>query len=280
MPSRRMPDGRCELNFESLVSRLRRSSNVDGVMYLGSTGQPTLNVWSDRDLLIVLNESELPITNGTIFCDNLLVDLVFIMRQEIERLIETGLNSIVLSDVRASVINWVSSGKIVEDKSGCLGRLREALERVRPRPTLTEGEAINRADNAIYNLAQTQRMADSTDPVYEQAIDLRMLRQLADLVVDYFAVRGLLWRGEKEAIRYWGEFDPSYLTLFMQCCQEQRRGQRIRIYAQLVGATIAPVSFAWDPDGVNLVLFPASAMTRENLEKARSYWQTLTIDNA
>mgnify|MGYP001040812484 FL=1 len=43
----------------------------------------------------------------------------------------------------------------------------------------------------------------SSDPIYLEAFDLRLLYQLSDLMVDYFAVRGLPYQGEKTAIRYW-----------------------------------------------------------------------------
>ena len=57
------------MDFESLVERLKESPRVDGLMFLGSTGQSTLNAFSDRDLLIVLDECNLAITNGAVYCD-------------------------------------------------------------------------------------------------------------------------------------------------------------------------------------------------------------------
>ncbi len=81
------------MNFKSLIERLKDSRNVDGLLFLGSTGQSTLNAYSDRDLLIVLNECDLPITNGTASCDDILVDLVIVTRQQIEDLMSEGSRS-------------------------------------------------------------------------------------------------------------------------------------------------------------------------------------------
>ena len=58
------------MDFESLVERLKESPRVDGLLLLGSTGQSTLNAFSDRDLLIVLDECDPSITNGAVFCDS------------------------------------------------------------------------------------------------------------------------------------------------------------------------------------------------------------------
>ena len=263
------------MEFDSLVERLKESPKVDGLLLLGSTGQPTLNAFSDRDLLIVLDESDLKITNGAVFCDDVLVDLVFVTRRQVEDLITAEPGSISLSDPRASFFNWVPSGTIVLDRCGRLESLRDALRRSGSSPKLIEGESVKRADRALYNLAHTQRMSGSPDSVYQQAIDLRMLYQLSDLMVDYFNLRGLPWRGEKEAIRYWQSFDAGYLDLLMRCYWERRRAERVRLYAELANATIEPVDFQWDADGPNFVLSPQKDMTRENLERAQRFWRSL-----
>ena len=263
------------MDFESLVERLKESPRVDGLLLLGSTGQSSLNAFSDRDLLIVLDECDLKITNGAVFCDDVLVDLVFATRQQVQDLTTAEPGSISLSDSRASFFNWVPSGTIAFDRCGCLESLRNALRRSDSSPKLTEGESVKRADRALYNLAQTQRMSGSPDPVYQQAVDLRMLYQLSDLMVDYFNLRGLPWRGEKEAIRYWQSSAPGYMDLFMRCCWERRRAERVRLYAELVNATIEPVDFQWDADGPNFVVSPPKDMTRENLERAQRFWRSL-----
>ena len=186
------------MDFESLVERLKENRNVDGLLFLGSTGQATLNAHSDRDLLIVLNERGLSITSGTVYCGGILIDLIMVTLQQVEELVRTELGTISLSDSRAIFFNWVPSGVIALDRSGSLKLLRDALKRSESSPKLTEGESVSRSNHAIYNLAQTQRMSDSPDPVYEQAVDLRMLYQLSDLMVDYFNLRGLPWRAKKK----------------------------------------------------------------------------------
>ena len=263
------------MDFESLIERLKENRNVDGLLFLGSTGQATLNAHSDRDLLIVLNECDLSITNGTVYCGGILIDLIMVTLQQVEELVRTELGTISLSDSRASFFNWVPSGVIALDRSGSLKLLRNALKRSESSPKLTEGESVSRSNHAIYNLAQTQRMCDSPDPVYEQAVELRMLYQLSDLMVDYFNLRGLPWRGEKEAVRHWQTCDSGYFDLFMRCYWERNRVERVRLYAELVNATIEPVGFSWDVGGPNFVLSPPTDMTRENLQNARHFWRSL-----
>ena len=83
------------------------------------------------------------------------------------------------------------------------------------------------------NLSQTRRMLAADDPVYEHAIDIRLLYMIAECIPSYFALRGLLWEGEKVAIRYLQQRDPEYLTAFTCCIHANDRVQRFRLYEEL-----------------------------------------------
>lgn len=266
------------MNFDALIESLKTSPAVDGLMLIGSAAQNTLNAHSDRDLLVVLEQRPVPITNGTAFCEGVLVDLIIETREEIEKLVRAEPGSISLSDSAASFFRWMPSGSIILDRGGCLTRLRDRIAHDEAGAVFTEGESRGRADKALYNLAQTQRMSDSYDSLYQQAIDLRMLYQLADLMVDYFNLRGMAWAGEKESIRYWQANDPAYLELFTACYWEPDRGERVRLYGELVRVTIEPAGFSWDGDGPMFRLSPSSMMTREHLLKAREFWKSLVSE--
>ena len=169
------------------------------------------------------------------------------------------------------------SGGIILDRCGCLARLRDRIAHDEVGPVFTEGESRGRADKALYNLAQTQRMSNSPDSLYQQAVDLRMLYQLADLMVDYFNLRGMAWAGEKEAIRHWQSNDTDYLDLFMRCYWETDRKKRVRLYRELVQTTIEPTGFSWDGDGPMFRLSPPSLMTCENLREALDFWKRVVL---
>ena len=262
------------MRFESLVERLKASPVVDGLMLIGSAAQDSLNTHSDRDLLVVLEDPPIPITNGTTFCDGVLVDLIIETRERMESLVSAEPAAISLSGYGASFFNWAASGSVVLDRGGCLERLRDRMAREDIGPVFTEGEHIGRADKALYNLAQTKRMSNSPDSLYQRAIDLRMLYQLANLMVDYFNLRGMAWIGEKEAIRYWQANDSAYFELFTACYWELDRRERVRLYGELVRATIEPTGFGWEGDGPMLRLSPPSLMSCENLRQAQDFWES------
>lgn len=118
-------------------------------------------------------------------------------------------------------------------------------------------------------------MLASDDPDYHMAIDLRLLYQLADLMLDYFLVRGLPWQGEKHAIRYWRLHDRDYLNLFMKCINEKDRMRKVDLYAKLTSATMSPVDKLWQSGETRFRLSPVSEMTRENVKVAEKFWQSL-----
>ena len=65
-------------------------------------------------------------------------------------------------------------------------------------------------------LRLTQRLVVSDDPLVTQAAELMLMGQLDFLMTDYFNFRDLLFKGEKEAIKYWSSQDPSFLRSFME----------------------------------------------------------------
>jgi len=260
---------------KELTTRLRQSTLVDGMAAMGSAGEDRLNPASDYDLLIVLVDKPLPITGGVTYVEGRFADIIFTTSEDIARLTRTGHNAIPQGSLEGTIVTWMETARIEFDKSGCLTCLQKrAREGLQLRPP-SEGEKLSRLDKASYNLAHTKRMLASDDPVYHAAVDLRLLYQLSDLMVDYFLVRGLLWPGEKEAIRYWNLSDRGYLELFMKCLKEKDRARQVGYYEELAGMTMAPVGTLWKTGATQFRLSPDSEMTQEKLESAEAFWESL-----
>jgi hypothetical protein len=115
----------------------------------------------------------------------------------------------------------------------------------------------------------------SSDPIYLEAIDLRLLYQLSDLMVDYFAVRGLPYQGEKTAIRYWKAQDRAYYRLFRKCLEERDRSLRVELYGRLAVETMEPIGTLWEIGHTGFRIEPESEMTSSELAKASDFWASL-----
>jgi predicted nucleotidyltransferase len=266
---------RKKMTLEELAARLKNSDNVLAVAVIGSAGEDKLNPASDYDLLIVLKAMPISITGGVTNLEGRLTDIIFAISQDIERLSRVDNNEITINSIQGAMLRWLKNARIKFDKTGHLELLQERVKNGFSARLPSEGEVYSRLDKASYNLAHTKRMMASEDPDYQIAIDLRLLYQLADLMVDYFFVRGLPWQGEKHAIRYWRLHDPTYLNLFIKCINEKDRLRRIDHYSELASVTMAPIGELWYSGDTRFRLSPDSEMTIGNIRAAEEFWQSL-----
>lgn len=261
--------------LEELLARLRRSQAVDAVAIIGSAAEGNLNATSDYDLLIVLKEPPLTLAGGVTYLDGRLTDIVFAVPEDIERLNAAAAEEISMYGIQGSIVRWMPTARIEFDSSGGLSRLQEKAKAGMQLRPLDKGEIYSRYDRAGYNLAHTKRMLASGDPVQQTAIDLRLLYQLADLMVDYFRVRGLPWQGEKKAVSYWKSQDPDYLSLFVKCLDERDRARKVSLYDELAQVTMAPVGVLWTTGDTRFRLESDAEATSQKRAAAEAFWQSL-----
>jgi hypothetical protein len=263
------------VTLDELIDRLSTKAIIDGLAVVGSGADGTMNPASDHDLLIVLDEPQLQLVGGVTEAEGRMVDIGFSTVEEIDELLKAGDREIPNDGVRGSIVRSMGSAIIGIDRHGRLNRLKEkALSGFELAPP-SDGYLGSRWDKASYNLAHTQKMLASEDPVYLEAIDLRLLYQLSDLMLDYFAVRGLPRKGEKAAIRYWRSNDEVYYSLFRECLEENDRARKVDLYGQLATATMAPVGPLWRSGDTRFRLSPESEMTSSGLAKASEFWSEL-----
>ena len=66
-----------------------------------------------------------------------------------------------------------------------------------------------------------------------------------------------------------------HFDLFMRCYWERDRGERVRLYGELVEATIKPTGFSWHDGDPMLRISPPELMTRDNLRAAQRFWRSV-----
>jgi hypothetical protein len=180
--------------------------------------------------------------------DHRLGEIYFTPAAEIDAILAAGdLATLARDHLRlgGTLLAWLQHGQIVFDRSQ---RLRRAQERLASGSWHTPaGVARHYAAwfSINYNVRQTRRMLAADDPVYDMAVDLRLLYTLFDLWTAYFRVRDLAPQGEKKEIRYLAAHDPPYLELFRRCLAEPDRHRKFDLYAQLAQQTLAPVGDLW-----------------------------------
>jgi predicted nucleotidyltransferase len=230
--------------LDQTLSRIANHPRVDGIMLLGSTGTDALTPTSDYDVLVVFSAlpAQLRIVNTWI--DGRLAEIYCAAMDTIERVINTAEPWPDASE-EATILAWLTNGSIYADRGGILARARTQAAEA-PSPGLPGDHAIYEAWRKIgYNVAQIKRYLGADDPVAQTAVDLRLLYSVDEVKVHYFTVRGLPWRGEKPAIRYWMIHDPDFLERLRVYFDESDRDQRVALYEDLARRALAPVAELW-----------------------------------
>jgi len=236
------------LTLQQVLDRLARCQRVLGLLRIGSQGAPGPGTSSDLDLVLVLAGLDaMPSRVGLTWIDGQLTDLLYVAEGEMDDLLAAE-GAIDGQTWPGRIARWFAAGTVLWDRDGRLTRLCSAM---------SEPGRINRPDPALqhdrvwsicYNLAQNERMADSDDPLYRQALAMRLLYCVSDLMTAYFPLRGLHWEGEKAALRYWRTRDPAFAEAMDAYLAADGLEARMTRYRLLVDLTLVPVGGAWGPD--------------------------------
>ena len=266
------------MTLDAVIARLAAHDVVDGILLMGSTASGALTPTSDYDLLLVLDEPPAPLRMVNTWVDGRLTEVYCTTVRALERIVADPASWPDAGE-EGIVVTWLRSGRIAHDRAGRLGRARETA-RAAPPPTLPGEREIYGAWGKIgFNVAQMRRYLASDDPVAREAVDLRLLYSLAEVVVHYFTVRRLPWRGEKPALHYLAAHDPSFLDHLRQCLAETDRRRKVERYEELARRTLAPVGGVWEA-GTTMVApgagYGAGTETEAgSAEEALAFWQRL-----
>ena len=239
------------LTLQQVLDHLARCERVLGVLRIGSQGTPGPGTSSDLDLVLVLaglaGADALAHRVGLTWVGGQLTDLLYVSEGELDRLL-TAEGAIDGASWLGRIARWFAAGTVLLDRDGRLGRLCAAMSEdgriTRPEPA----QQHDRVWSICYNLAQNERMARSNDPLYRQALAMRLLYCVSDLMTAYFALRGLHWEGEKAALRHWQARDTRFAEAMVAYLDADSLETRIALYRLLVDLTLAPVGGAWGQD--------------------------------
>jgi predicted nucleotidyltransferase len=272
LPSLPTPTINCSL--DEVIVRLRQHAAVDGILVMGSAADDRLTPHSDYDLLLVLDPMPVPLHLIFTQIARRLTEIYVATPAAIERV--TGGDAPPRDySYEATLVGWLQTGTIHFDHNG---RLAAAQARARHESAIRpQGErgVYGAWFNVSYNLQQTRRILRAGDPVSLISVDLRLLHTIHALWLDYFLIRRLAGRSEKDQIRYLQAHDPHYLALFQRFMAEGDRDRKMALYEQLARLTVAPVGELLPPDATMLHPDDASPWGFAEAERGLHFWQEL-----
>lgn len=262
----------------AVLTRLAARVEVAGILLMGTTATGALTPASDYDLLLVLDLPAAPLSLLTTVIDGRFAE-GYVTTVAALRRIAVAAAPWPDDSAEGAIARWVGTGRIAHDRLGALVEARAALAALPPSAP-SAAEVYRGWRGTGYRLATLRRYLASDDPAAREAVDWRLLHDLGAIAGAYFTVRGLPWRGEKEAIRHLTTADPSFLDLYRRCLTEPDRASRVEQYAALADLALAPVGGP-PPEGVVVVApgpgfgTPDGVGTGGTVEEALAFWQGL-----
>ena len=262
------------MTLKQVLDRLKAHPAVDGILLVGTTDSDKLTPVSDYDILIVLSEMPVPLHVGFTYIDNRLTDLLFATVNEVDRII-TEKQQFKPFTYLLSVTRWLKTGNIVFDRTDRLQRAKDILQNTNLAVPPSECDIYDTCFDLNFNTRHNQRMANSSDPVYQTSLDLRQLHILNKLFWGYFSLRGILWEGEKKAVRYLEIHNPEFLKLVRQCLAETDRKVKFKLLENLAEIVTAPAGGLWTGKPTAIATKDEGNPTPADIEKAALFWEQL-----
>lgn len=262
-----------DVSLEKFTEILSSKDIVDGFLIAGSGGKRKLLPYSDYDFVIVLSEMPVKLFSAFTYVDGRMADVFFYTRSQIDELISKK-EPIDANSMDGKLVEWLKDGNIPIDKSGKLHTLKEKTKKeeitqVKDSTAYAAWFATN------FNFTQNNRMFESNNPLYLQAVEIRLLTSFFNIFNNYFDIRKIPFRGEKEAIKYLEKYDKDYLELFQRVIKETDKKIRFNLYEKLVELTVKPVAEVWGQRPITGVM-PQEEMKEDTIQKGLEFWEALT----
>jgi predicted nucleotidyltransferase len=262
------------LSLDEVIRRLSNQGSVDGIIVIGSAARGELTAVSDYDLAIVFSETPLPLHVGVTNIDGRFADLVFFNTGHLSNILEAT-EPLADREWAGILVRYLADGNLVYDRAGLLDQARAKVQCGSWLQPIADEDLLGPWNTINYNLQVVRRYLKSDDPLHLMTADMRMsIYGPSDLLFNYFTIRKVHWRGEKEAIRYLNEHDPEYLSLFNQFLIETERHAKFTLYEQLAERTIAPVGKLWR-DGDTVMMIDTHEVTPAMERHALDFWEGL-----
>jgi hypothetical protein len=260
-----------KLTLNQVLQRLEQKPIVDAILLIGSTGAASLTLDSDYDILLIVNEMPVKLFSLLTTIDGHIGDIYFVAASEVDELKILN-EAIDTSELTGKLLGWVETGTIVVDKSGRLKKLKEKSQ---------SSDILRIAENQIYstwfalnyNYKQNQRYFRSQKPAYLTALTLRLSWGIFECLLGYFVLRGMEWRGEKDAIGWLQTHAPTYLELVQACLSENNIHRKFPLYESVLKETIPENLGIWKENIVGVTLH--QPYSEQAVKTALRFWNNL-----
>jgi hypothetical protein len=233
-------------SLREVIAQISKHEAVLGIMQMGSLKGKQISPHSDYDLAFILDEAAKPWYVGVTYIEDRLTDLKFVDSSEIRRILDLDAPVAHDNDL-VPTLRLLRDGEILHSRSPSI---RQAQEKVRTQnwiEPIDDEAAYSTWYRINFDLAHLRRMMSSTDPLYKQAVDIRMAAYgHSDLWFGCFSIRRMEFLGDKDAIHCLWEHDPEFLSAYQRFIRSDRnRDDRFAAYEEAASLATAPMGGLW-----------------------------------
>lgn len=258
--------------LDGYITNLKNHDEVDAVFVTGSYGLKEQHQHSDLDLVIVLQENTHNIRSVFQWIDGVFSDIFFFDHADLERISKTDEFS--GNSMDAIFLTWLSKAKIFFDKSGKLTELKNNVDNKKVSISTSEKDSVWQQIN--HNFINNTRYFHSNDPLYHEALEVRLQHSVVELLTGFVALNDMPWRGEKEAVQLIKERGSSFYAAYQTFLASADVTGRYNAYKEMFEHVAPPTYKPWlDTD---VIVVPKDASISEADKRVQSeYWDRLRI---
>lgn len=232
-----------QLSLTNLIEKLKLSPRVRGIFATGTTAKK-LTPSSDIDLVIILDKNDEAIKSVYTKIENRFSDIFFFDIDFINQLKDQ--QEVSGNNFDGMFLEWLMKGKIEYDPENLLLALKNRIDKNLPLQNVTDSEKRDFWIKTNYNFIANLRYYNSSDKLYQKALEIRLLYSVIELITAYFSFRGIPWRGEKVAVKYFEKHDPEFFSVFQKYTQSNNLDAKMGYYQDLFNKIFFGDYQKWD----------------------------------
>lgn len=228
-----------------VIKHLSARNEVVGLFTTGTTASG-LNPSSDIDLVVILADNQKGIRSAYTTIENRFADIFFFDTAFVKKVSE--MENIPGNGFEGMFVTWLAKGVIEKDESGDLAKLKSLVGKKAQNLFVSLEEKQDSWFKINYNFIANQRYFKSEDAVYHKALEIRLMYSIVELLVAYFTLREIPWRGEKEAITYLEKNDTKTLESFTAYTKSHSLAEKFNAYKNLFTSVLHGNFQEWQKD--------------------------------
>lgn len=237
-------------SLDKIIEKLKSNRDADSVFMTGSNHNNEAKIYSDIDLVVILKENKDELYCMYEWIDGIFAEIFFFDLADLKRIASN--DKIDSESFDAILLDWIKKSNIYFDKSGVLTELKSKTSDIN---TSHQSDKSKKGfwQRINHNYIVDKRYFDSGEPLYHEALEIKLFYSMEQVICAYFAFRDIPWRGEKNAVLYLKDNAPDFYKLFQNYTSATSLNVRFQAYLQMFEAVFTDKYKKWNRE-VQIIL--------------------------